>query len=87
MKDVTQRIDEILGIVMKGVQAGRKAGGGKGKKLPSGARFGKIDDLYMEVMYHKTLDGMKAAEDIIKTKNLDKKTAKLLKKMVKQRMR
>jgi hypothetical protein len=86
MKDLTERIDEILGIVMAGVKAGRKAGGsGGGRKLPKGARFGKLDDLYLEVLYHKTLNGMEAAEDIIKKKNLDRKTAKALRKKVKQR--
>lgn len=86
MKDIVERIDEFFAPFIAGMKAG-KGGGSKGKKLPAGARFGKIDDLYLEVMYHKTKNGMDAAEDIIKSKNLDRKTAKLLRKMVKQRGR
>jgi len=83
MKDIVQRIDEIIAPFIMGMKS-KGGGSSRSKPLPKGARFGKIDDLYMEVIYHKTKKGMEAAEDIIKTKNIDKKTAKLLKKYVKK---
>jgi hypothetical protein len=73
---------------MAGVKAGRKAGGsGGGRKLPKGARFGQLDDLYMEVIYHKNFkQAWKQQRMLLRRKiRLDRKTAKALRKKVKQR--
>jgi hypothetical protein len=82
MKDIVERIDEFFAPFMAGMQAGRKAkssGGGGGK-------FGIMDDLFMEVIYHKNKNHKEAVEDVIKQKKLDKKMAKQLRKYVKQKM-
>ncbi len=89
MKDIVERIDEWFAPFMAGLKAGRKGGGGdsKSKPLPTGARFGKLDDLYREVLYSTETDSKKAVEKVIKDNNLDKKTANALRKHVKKNLR
>ena len=78
-KDIVEKIDEFFAPFMVGVAAGRKGGSSGGR-----VKGGKIDDLYLDVLYSKEKDIKKATELIIKDKKLDKKTAKQLRKYVKK---
>lgn len=85
MKDIVQRIDEFFAPFMAGLKAGKKSSGGS-KPLPTGARFGKLDDLYREVLYSTERDSKKAVEKVIKDNKVDKKTANALRKRVKKNL-
>ena len=78
MKDILEKLDEFFAPFMAGMAAGKKMGSSGRSK------GGKIDDLYLDVLYSKEKDIKKATELVIKDKKLDKKTAKLLKKYVKK---
>lgn len=83
-KDIVDRIDELLPFVMA---AAGGVLGSKGKRKMVGSKRVKgswIDDLFLDVLYHKEPDRKKAVELVIKEKNLDKKTAKHLRKYVKR---
>jgi hypothetical protein len=84
MADIVQRIDEILAPFMMGVASGRKGGMTKGSKLPDGLAFGKLDDLFSEVLYHKNKNRKEAIEDVIKKHKLDRKAAKYFRKHMKK---
>jgi hypothetical protein len=81
MKDIIEKIDEMFAPFMMGVQAARGKSGGKPKK-------NIIDDLYSEVVWNKfwKTDQEAAIEDVIKTKKVDKRTAKKLRKYIKKSM-
>lgn len=77
-KDIVERIDEFFAPFVAGMKAGRKA-------VSSNRVKGSIiDDLFLDVIYHKEKDHMKAVDLVAKEKNLDKKMAKKLKKYVKK---
>ena len=80
MKDILERIDEIFAPFIAGMKAGRASSSG------GRAKGSRMDDLMMDVIYHKEKDRKKAVEDVIKQKNLDKKTAKQLKKYIKKHL-
>lgn len=81
-KDIVKRIDEFLPFAVASMVGGLK---GSKKSTSSGRIKGSIiDDLFLDVIYHKENDHMKAVELVIKEKNLDKATAKKLRKYVKK---
>jgi hypothetical protein len=80
MNDVLKRIDEFLAPFIMGMKAGKTSSSG------GRAKGSRMDDLMMDVIYHKEKDRKKAVDDVIKQKNLDGKTAKQLKKYIKKHL-
>ncbi len=78
--DIITKLDEFIGFTA-GIVAGRM---GRGGGSSSGVATGRLKELFLEVVYSKEKDHMKAVDLVIKQKGLDKKWAKKLRKHVKK---
>lgn len=82
--DITKRINRVLNeifpVLFAGVQTGRAAMAPTG----AGAMSPKLKEMIGKVAYHQEKDKKKAVELVIKEYDLDKKTAKALRKFYKK---
>jgi hypothetical protein len=83
-----EKVDEIFGMFAAGMVGGKS----KRKNTPFSTKqmssfpTGKLYDYFLDVMYHDEKDRMKAVNMVVKERNLDRKTAKELKKYVKKNL-